>query len=226
MRFLGYLVQSVAIIPSTSEFSAFMPFDELLIHNLGTQGYHLIESFLPSNHYEALVGLAQDLYQQGIYNKAKIGHKSQTHNNSTIRTDEILWLDEYANHSGIQTYLNAIQTLIQTLNRRLFLGLTEFETHFAAYKPGSFYQKHCDQFATTKDRKISCVYYLNPHWFPEWGGELKLYDNEQELIQTIFPHGNRLLCFTSDLPHEVCTTHHPRYSLTGWLKSRAMNLID
>ncbi|MBI2785834.1 MAG: 2OG-Fe(II) oxygenase, partial [Legionella longbeachae] len=82
-----------------------------------------------------------------------------------------------------------------------------------------------DQFASQKTRKISCVYYLNSNWQLEFGGELKIYDEEGQLLQNVLPIENRFICFSSELPHEVCLTHQPRYSITGWMKTRSLSLV-
>ena len=163
------------------------------------------------------------MQQEGLFKSAKIGLKVHAHNNDRIRTDEIYWLDNESDEPAINAYLKKTNSIINILNQSLFLGLFEFETHFAAYPTGAFYKKHVDQFATTKTRKISCVYYLNQDWRQEFGGELKLYNKEEQLIQSVIPQGNRFICFNSELPHEVCMTHQPRYSITGWMKTRTIS---
>jgi len=191
--------------------------------NICTYGFHIIDNFLDVHHYQSLSAKAQEMYAKGLFKSAKIGLKVQSHENKTIRTDEIFWLDEKEEDPAIQAYLAQIQQIVQALNQSLFLSLREFETHFAAYQPGTYYKKHLDQFATTKTRKISCVYYLNQRWNKEFGGELKLYNKNGQLIKNLIPEGNRFICFNSELPHEVCTTHQPRYSITGWMKTRSKN---
>jgi SM-20-related protein len=91
--------------------------------------------------------------------------------------------------------------------------------------PNGFYKKHVDQFATTKDRRISCVYYLNENWQPDFGGELTLYNTQDELLTHVQPLGNRFVCFNSDMPHEVCTAYQTRYSIAAWLKVRSLSRI-
>ncbi|WP_115710878.1 2OG-Fe(II) oxygenase [Legionella sainthelensi] len=197
---------------------------ELLVHNLCTQGFHIIEDFLELGHCQFIQATAQEMYAQGLFRGAKIGLNLESHKNKTIRADEIFWLDENEENSAIQSYLKRIKQLAQLLNQELYLGLHEFETHLAAYQPGSYYKKHVDQFATKKNRKISCVYYLNKDWCAESGGELKLYNQEEQLIEIILPQENRFICFNSELPHEVCLTHQPRYSIAGWLKTRSEHM--
>ena len=192
---------------------------ELLIDNLCTQGFSIIDDFLESSSYHVLRELAHSLHQQGLFKNAKIGAKIQAQFNE-IRKDETYWLDEDSDSSAVQAYLQQTNALACTLNQSLFLSLTKFETHFAAYQPGSFYKKHVDQFTSTRTRKISCVYYLNDEWQETFGGELKLYNLNDELMATVYPQGNRFICFKSELPHEVCVTHNMRYSIAGWMKTR------
>lgn len=198
---------------------------EQLIHNLCIQGFHVIDGFMPQDQCQALQKVAHEMYNQGLFRSAKIGRNLDSHHNDTIRTDEIFWLDEHKTLPATHAFLERIHQIMKIINQSLFLGLHEFELHFAAYQPGSYYKKHSDQFATQKTRKISCVYYLNHDWRAEFGGELALYTPEDQLIRSVLPQENRFICFNSDLPHEVCLTHQPRYSITGWLKTRALSVV-
>lgn len=188
---------------------------------IATAGFHLIDNFLDEKDYLALLDIAIAFNQEGLFRQAKIGSNSHANLNDRIRSDSILWLDDAPVSSSITHYRNAIQGIANHLNQSLYLGLVDFETHFAVYQPGSFYKKHVDQFATKKTRRISCVYYLNPNWNSSMGGELVLYNNQDEILATILPQGNRFICFSSDLPHEVRPTQATRYSITGWLKTRS-----
>ncbi|CEG58094.1 2OG-Fe(II) oxygenase [Legionella fallonii] len=197
---------------------------ELITHNLCTNGFHIIDGFLELEHCRSLRHLACDMQHQGLFKNAKIGPKVQAQQNNTIRTDAICWLNEDSTEPAVQAYLKKTISVAHILNRSLFLGLAEFETHFAVYQPGSFYKKHIDQFATKKTRKISCVYYLNEQWQADFGGELKLYNQADQSIENILPLENRFVCFNSELPHEVCITHHPRYSIAGWMKTSSSEM--
>ncbi|MGC1182429.1 2OG-Fe(II) oxygenase [Legionella sp.] len=193
---------------------------DLITYNLCTQGFSIIDNFLQQKQCQALRATAQDLYDQGLFRSAKIG-LGGSHKNEAIRSDKILWLEENETNPLTHSFLAQVTHLAQLFNHSLFLSLNELETHFANYQPGTYYKKHIDQFATQKTRKISFVYYLNKNWQEEYGGELKLYNQEEQLIQRVVPQENRFICFKSDLPHEVCITHQPRYSITGWMKTRA-----
>ena len=78
------------------------------------------------------------------------------------------------------------------LNKRLFLGLFDYECHFARYAPGGFYKKHRDAFVGDSNRILSTVLYLNPGWRAEWGGELLMYEDLNDaVVARILPrYGN------------------------------------
>lgn len=196
-----------------------MFFSDLVIDNLCTQGFHIIDNFFVLEDYQKLRGIALKLEQENAFKNAKIGATNQAQRNSAIRTDKIFWLDEFPEEQAVQHYLQRLDNLKVLLNERLFLGLHDFETHFAIYPPGSFYKKHIDQFQTTKTRKISFVYYLNEDWSESCGGNLKLYSTQDEALQEVIPLGNRFICFNSELPHEVLATQRTRYSITGWMRT-------
>ncbi|WP_058532415.1 2OG-Fe(II) oxygenase [Legionella rubrilucens] len=192
-----------------------------LTDELHEQGYSLVENFLPETTHQQLLLLAKKMAETGEFRQARIGRQLDALHDQSIRRDKIRWLHDTPEHEAIEAYYSAIHRLASTLNQAFYLGLAHFETHFAIYQPGDFYRRHVDQFINTRDRRLSCVYYLNNDWQTTWGGELKLYNAKNELLQTVVPSGNRFICFDSQLPHEVCVTHQPRYSLAGWLKTRS-----
>lgn len=192
---------------------------EQLADDIHRDGYSVIDHFLTETHYDQLRQLAQITNNFGQFKSARIGRHVDTIRNEDIRKDKILWLEDSVPHEARESFLKTINQIATRLNRSLFLGIRGLETHFAIYQPGDFYRKHVDQFSSNKDRVISYVYYLNHNWQPEYGGELKLYNLKQQMIKKVLPIGNRLICFTSDLPHEVCETQKTRYSIAGWLKT-------
>ncbi len=189
------------------------------------QGFHLMDDFLKIDHYQALQNAIQATQIEGYFKSAKIGPASDKTLNQSIRSDSIFWLDKACGNPAIDHYFAKLEALAQALNQSLFLGLIANEAHFAIYPPNSFYKKHVDQFATSQDRRISCVYYLNEDWQDAFGGELILYDLNDQLLTKIKPQGNRLVCFNSNLPHEVATAYETRYSIAAWLKIRPMALL-
>ncbi|WP_051555159.1 2OG-Fe(II) oxygenase [Legionella fairfieldensis] len=186
-------------------------------------GFYIVDNFLEQKDYQALRRFAQKKHNKGHYKQAKIGYQINASHNQTIRRDEICWLDQDSSGPSLSAYFAKTQALAEKLNQTLFLGLTDFEAHLSIYQPGAFYKKHIDQFALAKERCISCVYYLNENWQESFAGQLKIYDQKEELIVSVLPQGNRFICFRSELLHEVCETKQTRYSIAGWMKIRPLS---
>lgn len=136
-----------------------------------------------------------------------------------IRGDRIQWL-EPGESAACDRYLAAMDTLRLGLNAALYLGLDDYESHFALYPPGACYHKHLDRFRDDDRRVVSAVLYLNQDWQAEQGGALRLYLDQEQTLD-IAPLTGRLVLFMSDrMPHEVLPATHERLSLTGWFRRR------
>ncbi|MFW5816629.1 MAG: 2OG-Fe(II) oxygenase [Wenzhouxiangella sp.] len=109
------------------------------------------------------------------------------------------------------------------LNRRLFLGLFEFEAHYAHYPAGAFYRRHVDSFQGAANRVVSLVAYLNADWRDDDGGELVLYEAAgRTRLATLAPRAGRVVLFMSEeLPHEVLPARRERLSIAGWFRLNA-----
>ncbi|MES2769246.1 MAG: 2OG-Fe(II) oxygenase [Bdellovibrionota bacterium] len=157
---------------------------------------------------------------------AGIGKNADLQKN--IRGDQIHWLQKEHLSSTQEIVWDFLETLKVHFNQNLFFGLKGFETHVTVYPVNTFYKKHIDQFRLTgqgmesidsKFRKISFILYLNEDWEQSDGGELRLFDfNDQEKeITTVLPQFGRGVFFLSeDFPHEVLETRRERVSMTGW----------
>lgn len=50
--------------------------------------------------------------------------------------------------------------------------------------------------ASGMNRRVNLLFYLNPNWRPEWGGEFGIYDNDgQTLVKSVAPLMNRCVIF-------------------------------
>jgi SM-20-related protein len=184
---------------------------------LSTCGYTILPAALPA-------GLAQGLMEAGRdeserrFVTAATGREQNRQLNLDVRSDKIDWV---AGESEAERgYLAWMEALRLQLNRRLFLGLFDYECLFACYEPGAFYKTHFDAFEGRRNRILSTVYYLNPDWAQGDGGELRLYQRDAHtLIEEVKPTHNTLVLFLSErFPHEVLPAVKHRYSLTGWFR--------
>jgi len=198
-----------------------------IAEDLLANSWSVIPAALPS---VLSAALQQQIQSKGAtdFCPAGIGRGTDHAIAEQVRRDEILWIEgateaerEWLDWSGrLQTYLN----------RRLFLGLFSFESHFAHYAPGAFYRKHLDAFkvqashdAAEEDgtnRVVSLVAYLNAEWQPEDGGELVLYavDGNIEVGRVTPAQGTLVVFLSEDIPHEVLPAQRDRFSIAGWYR--------
>ncbi|MNP51674.1 hypothetical protein D3C76_1460150 [compost metagenome] len=67
---------------------------------------------------------------------------------------------------------------------------------------------------------VSAVVYLNEGWLPTYGGQLRMY-LEDDHVYDVEPVGGCLVVFLSgEVPHEVLPATRERLSLTGWFRRR------
>lgn len=137
-----------------------------------------------------------------------------------IRGDVISWLDD---GDGIDhAYLAWMEKLRNGLNEALYLGLFDYECHYAIYCEGAGYARHSDALIGRRNRVLSTVFYLNEDWQFSDGGELVLFAPEGDaIIDTVSPTFGKMIIFLSEsFPHAVLAAHKPRRSIAGWFRCR------
>lgn len=190
--------------------------NDSVIDALVETGYIIIDDFLSAELTQALRDEVNDLNRRGIH-RAGVGRGGELQVNDEIRSDKTHWLD--GSTEPQRAFLSQCDSLREEVNRHLFMGLHDYEAHFAVYEPGSFYQKHLDAFKGRSNRMLTNVIYLNDEWQDDWGGELAVYDEDDQLIERVLPKGGRAIFFLSErFPHEVLKTHRQRMSIAGWYR--------
>jgi SM-20-related protein len=210
--------------PSVAPFTpALQPATQVaLVDALVEQGWYVGREVID---LELCAALNQELLHRAAYqglDEAGIGRGQQHLLRKDIRGDAIHWLDRES--AAQRRYLDAMSELQQALNHALFLGLFEYEAHFAHYPPGAFYQRHLDSFRGRANRVISTVGYLTPDWPADGGGEMVIYhpDDPSQEVARVIPEAGTFACFLSEtIPHEVLPTRCPRTSIAGWFRRNA-----
>lgn len=195
---------------------------ERIADTLMQQAWVVVPDALPPALAGALFAQVREM-KPDDFSAAGVG-RSQAHAlNTFVRRDEIRWIE--GDTEAEKDWLAFCSRLQIYLNRRLFMGLFSFESHFAHYAPGAFYKKHLDAFRPDQTergarRVLSLVAYLNPGWQSSDGGELLIYDdNSLEPIHKVQPLYGTLVIFLSDqVPHEVAAAKRDRYSIAGWFR--------
>jgi len=177
-------------------------------------GYIIIQNALQKELSSKLLNAAKN---ETDFKRAGISGAGDLHLDNNRRRDKIHWIDE--SESSQKEFLEFADGLKEYLNRSLYLGLTYYESHFAIYNKGDFYETHLDAFKNSKNRVVTTVYYLNDEWGDSDGGELIVYDENNKEIAKVIPNANTLVVFMSEkFPHEVLSANKKRYSIAGWFR--------
>ncbi len=185
---------------------------ENIVNTIYEKGYSITQDFVSSKIIDDL--LIEFEKQKLNLREANIGKNENKLLAKEIRSDKIVWLERTTELSNL--FFSSLDELIIQLNRRCFLGVNDFEFHFACYETGTFYKRHKDAFTNDAARKISVILYLNKSWQASHGGELMIYTKDSEI--KVEPKAGTLVVFESILEHEVLLSNATRISLTGWLK--------
>ncbi|WP_420800901.1 2OG-Fe(II) oxygenase [Pseudomonas cavernicola] len=202
-------------MPTTTDHSLLLA----IVDDLAESGWSRQNLFIAQDLTLELATECRKRAAQGGLSPASIGRGATQVVREGVRGDQIQWL-ERGQSAASDRYLDLMEGLRQALNQGLYLGLEDYESHFALYPPGAYYQKHLDRFRDDDRRAVSVVLYLNQDWLPEHGGALRLYlkgEREHDLA----PLGGSLVVFMSaELPHEVLPAARERLSLAGWFRRR------
>ena len=184
-----------------------------LIDALSHQGYFVWDDFL--THVEVVA--LRDCIPEN-WKKARIDRNDEVTRESSIRSDKIQWVHRDMGEPASQ-FLDKMEQIRLAANQAFFLGLFEYEAHFAKYEKGDFYKKHLDCFKGNENRRLTTVFYMNDEWSEEDAGELVIYDLQDNHIATIPQKSGRLFVFLSEqFPHEVLPTNTERFSIADWFR--------
>lgn len=192
---------------------------DLVADQLAETGYCVLPQLLtlPQNH--DLYRRVARLDEHNALTLAGIGREQAFQVNTEIRKDETRWLNIEDPIDNV--YLAAMSVFRLAMNERLFLGLFDYEAHYAHYGSGAFYKRHVDAFKGQSNRILSTVLYLNPDWQSDDGGQLVIYAPDSDAIVTIVePELGTFVAFLSEqFPHEVLPCKQDRYSIAGWFRA-------
>jgi SM-20-related protein len=192
---------------------------DLIAERLVRVGYIVLQAPLLEKLSGQLLARCQD-DDQGRFHAAQVGRGQSKKRIAAIRGDVICWLD--GRDRADQAYLAWMEELRMGLNAALFMGLFDYECHYAIYGSGAGYARHSDVLAGRKNRVLSTVYYLNEAWQASDGGELLLFAPVGDaVIATVNPEFGTMIIFLSEsFPHRVLAARHARRSIAGWFRVR------
>lgn len=191
---------------------------EALVERLADEGFAMADDIVPAELVSALAAELEGHIAAGRLAVAGVGRDEAFRRDGEIRRAAIRWMD--GGTEAEQRLLTLAEELRLLINRRLFLGLFDFECNTIAYPVGGFYGRHLDRLHGAKNRVVSFVTYLDADWGEADGGALRLWrspDDQGEPAATVLPKAGRVvLMLSEEIPHEVLPAHRPRHAIAGW----------
>ena len=205
-----------------------------LIKALKTRGYFVKDGLLGSEKATAMRRDAEKLYSGGRFAASlSVDEEGRSFAKEGVLSTE-LEADDFPTAPHCLAYTrDVLLTLPELLNKELQdrVSTSVYGTKLAVTLPGARYPKHLDNACgggVVDHRWITCIYYLNPGWSSDAGGDLRLFVDDDGPLD-VAPLNDRLVIFFADrLVHEVLpsTTDDHRYALTLWLCSRTAVVGD
>jgi SM-20-related protein len=191
-----------------------------LVGDLARNGWAAAAQALSPGLVEGLLAEMTRRERAGGLQPAGVGRRRVARAND-VRRAGASWLD--GRSPAEKDFLRTADDLRRALNRRLYLGLFEFEAQFLLYPPGGFYARHVDSLAGARSRIVSLVVYLNAGWREEDGGELSIWrGSEERPVARITPEaGTLVLMLSEETPHEARPAKVARRAIAGWFRLNA-----
>ncbi|MEQ1696027.1 MAG: 2OG-Fe(II) oxygenase [Hyphomicrobiaceae bacterium] len=187
------------------------------VENLGKAGFSINVGILPLDLIASLVAEQRRREDNGELALAGLGRGGSHSSGGSQRQVESSWFD---NQSAAERHFSAFAERVRlVINRRLMLGLFEFEAQFLHYPPGGFYRRHVDALRGERNRVVSMVAYLNEDWSRDDGGELSVWaeGGEGEPVAEVVPLAGTVVLMLSELiPHEAKVARRDRRAIAGW----------
>jgi SM-20-related protein len=173
---------------------------------------------------ESAAAMARALrrFTRGRTHPAGIGRGANHRIDPNLRSDQLTWLEP----GNVDPHLDALHQLFDQirleLNQTCYLGLRRFTVQVAVFPAHTAgYARHLDTHRGDQRRVATAIWYANPGWQAEHGGELEVFPPEGP-AQRVLPTLDRLVVFRSEcLPHAVRATHRrPRLAAAAWFHGR------
>lgn len=197
---------------------------DTLIERLATESYAVEHGFFEDDLCADLQREALALTDDPAAIDAGVGRGHGHVRSKEIRRARIAWMDGSTRSQS--RFLAVASELRTALNRRLFLGLFEFEAQFALTPVGGFYARHRDSFEGARNRVVTLVTYLDADWKVSDGGMLRIWPPEPRVagmpptVDIVPERGTLVLMLSENVPHEVLQANRVRASIAGWFRIR------
>ena len=192
-----------------------------IVEAIATEGLVVVREAIPAPLVGALRDAARKRDAAGEFRAAGVGRATARVERANVRGDRIRWLEPADAKPAEAALFTLVEALRVAVNEALYLGLFDFEGHYAIYPPGAGYARHLDRFRDDEARVLTLIVYLNDRWSAADGGQLRV-ERGDGVMRDVAPEGGTVVAFLSDrFPHEVLPASRERLAFTGWFRHRA-----
>jgi SM-20-related protein len=216
------------MIPRSADMTNAFVLTDAEIHELGERGWFLRDGHLGQRQATGVRDAIEALAAAGRLRGAGLSRGPAHRAGEGIRSDAVAWITPDGLPPELTGLWDSFLALRDALNREAYLGLDLMEVQAARYPAGAAgYRRHRDAFAALPgappNRRVTAIYYANPGWTPDDGGELRLHGGASSDAGPVdvAPVLDRLLVFLSErVEHEVLPTRASRRAVTAWFRAR------
>lgn len=145
------------------------------LRTLETEGFIVKDGFLGKSPTQSIFDEANKLLADGKLRAAGMSRGKDFWNDSKIRGDLIMWINEkwqiQEDYPNLYILLTKIDSLRQELNENCQFESQKTQTQLTCYPgEGSRYVRHLDAYKGGTSRRITVLYYANPAWKKADGG--------------------------------------------------------
>jgi len=192
-----------------------------IVEAIAADGLAVARGAIPETLVRALRDAGRQRDVAGEFHGAAVGRGAARIERTDVRGDRIRWLEPWDAQPAETALFALVDALRVAVNEALYLGLFDFEGHYAIYPPGAGYARHLDRFRDDDARVLTLIVYLNDGWTDAHGGALRV-ECGDGVTRDVAPEGGTLVAFLSDrFPHEVLPASRERLAFTGWFRRRA-----
>jgi SM-20-related protein len=192
-----------------------------IVEAIAADGLAVARGAIPEMLVRALCDAGRQRDAAGEFHGAAVGRGAARIERTDVRGDRIRWLEPWDAQPAETALFALVDALRVAVNEALYLGLFEFEGHYAIYPPGAGYARHLDRFRDDDARVLTLIVYLNDGWTDAHCGALRVECGDGG-THDVAPEGGTLVAFLSDrFPHEVLPASRERLAFTGWFRRRA-----